>query len=280
MSKKVSRRAFARASVAAGAAAASVALPETLFAEPAVATTPGPLPTTAAAKGAAVARRRMVSLPPQGLAYGGDPASSVAAFRDSIVFTNSTGHAGAAAASPVPDRRDGSWGEGWTIPAEYYIDEKHFVTDERFLADNLWFLLDHVSRIPQPGDYFVFEYGRAYSVIILRDKAGEVKGFHNVCRHRGSRLCRHDDDPAPRDARLSVKQLGATGNTPVFCCPYHAWTYDLTGALISAPKGMHIDFKMSENGLKPAHIKIVDQRCHDGACRAPGHRRRPANINA
>ena len=257
MSKKLSRRDFARTSVAAGAAAAAVALPKALFGETATAVAAAPVTsaeavTTAAAKGASAARRRLVSLPPQGFAYGGDPASSVAEFRDSIVFANSITMAG----QKLPT--DGSWAEGLTIPSEYYIDEKHFPDDERFLAENLWFMADHENRIPKPGDYFVFEYGRGDSVIVLRDKAGEVKGFHNVCRHRGSRLCRHDDDPAPKDVRLSVKQLGSNGNTPVFRCPYHAWTYDLTGALISAPNGMPADFDMSKNGLRPAHVKTTE----------------------
>ena len=119
-------------------------------------------------------------------------------------------------------------------------------------------MVDHENRIPKPGDYFVFEYGSGDSVIILRDKAGAVAAFHNVCRHRGSRLCRHDDDPAPKDVRLSVKQLGSNGNTPVFRCPYHAWTYDLSGSLISAPNGMPADFKMAENGLRPCHVKTSE----------------------
>jgi len=259
MSKKLSRRDFARTSVAAGAAAA-VALPKALFSEPvavattvaATATEAAPTAPTAAASGASVARRRLGSLPPQGFAYGGDPASSVAEFRDSIAFANSVGQS----AKKLPT--DGSWGEGLTIPSPYYVDEKHFRTDERFLGDNLWFMADHVNRIPKPGDYFVFEYGSGDSVIVLRDNAGAVKGFHNVCRHRGSRLCRHDDDPAPKDPRLSVKQLGAAGNSPVFRCPYHAWTYDLTGALISAPNGMPSDFDMSKNGMRPAHVKTSE----------------------
>jgi phenylpropionate dioxygenase-like ring-hydroxylating dioxygenase large terminal subunit len=258
MSKKLSRRDFARTSVAAGAAAAAVTLPKSLFGEAVTDAAAAPVKaieaaaTTSAAKGAAVARRRLGSLPPQGFAYGGDPASAVAEFRDSIVFANSIGMAG----QKLPT--DGSWAEGLTIPAEYYVDDKHFPNDERFLAENLWFLADHENRIPKPGDYFVFEYGSGDSVIILRDKAGAVKGFHNVCRHRGSRMCRHDDDPAPKDPRLSVKQLGSNGNTPVFRCPYHAWTYDLSGALISAPNGMPADFDMSQNGLRPAHVKTTE----------------------
>src|SRR6185503_14693847 len=134
MSKTLSRREFARTSAAAGAAAAAAALPQALLGET----------TTAAVKGAEVARRRLVSLPPQGFAYGGDPASSVAEFRDSIVFANSITMAGAA----LPT--DGSWAEGLTIPAEHYIDDKHFPNDERFLAENLWFLADHENRIAKP----------------------------------------------------------------------------------------------------------------------------------
>ena len=201
MSKKLSRRDFARTSVAAGAAAAAVALPKALFGETASVATSAPekiaeaATTTAAAKGASAARRRLVSLPPQGFAYGGDPASSVAEFRDSIVFANSVSMAAGQQKLPT----DGTWAEGLTIPSEYYVDEKHFPNDERFVAENLWLMADHVNRIPKPGDYFVFEYGSGDSVIVLRDKAGEVKGFHNVCRHRGSRMCRHDDDPAPKD---------------------------------------------------------------------------------
>jgi len=84
-----------------------------------------------------------------------------------------------------------------------------------------------------------------------------VKAYYNVCRHRGSRLCRHADEPPPNDARLSVKQLSSNGNTPIFRCPYHAWTYDIDGRLIAA-YGMPSDFQFSENGLLPCHVKTAE----------------------
>ena len=59
---------------------------------------------------------------------------------------------------------------GTTPPAEYYLDERHYLHDERFIIDNVWLLVDHESRIPKAGDYFVFEFGRGESVIILRDR--------------------------------------------------------------------------------------------------------------
>jgi len=249
--KKISRRDFARASAA---SAAAVALPNVLL---------GSTLTTeasASAKGAAVAkeviRRGGFAPPPPNFSYGGDVGPG---FRDSIALAHAPAYQNqSGTATPAAPAIIRGWHEGTTIPSEYYLDEKHYVDDERFLATNLWFLADHVARIPKAGDYFVFEFGRGDSAIVLRDKAGEVKAFHNVCRHRGSRLCRHEEDPVPQDARLSVKQLTSSGNTPVFRCPYHAWTYDLEGKLISAPNGMPGDFDMAQSGLRPCHIRTAE----------------------
>lgn len=262
MSKKLSRRDFARTSAA---SAAAVALPRVLLCETST------IETSTAAKGAAVARevvqRGRFAPPPPNFSYGGDPSGAGSEFRDSIASVHAPAYAqvpaGATAqpqapavlAPPVIVR---GWREGTTIPPEYYIDEKQYIADERFLAKNLWFLADHEARIPKAGDYFVFPFGRGDSAIVLRDRSGAIRAFHNVCRHRGSRLCRHDDNPAPNDARLSVKQLGMNGNTPVFRCPYHAWTYDLEGQLISAPNGMPPDFDMSQWGLRPCHVRTTE----------------------
>jgi len=162
--------------------------------------------------------------------------------------------AGRAAAAPEPPQ---GWREGTTIPAEYYTDAKRYQSDERYLADHFWLMADHQSRIPATGDYFLFEYGRGESVIVLRGGDGEVKSFHNICRHRGSRLCRDAHDPRPEDSRLSVRQLGASGNTPLFRCPYHGWTYDLDGRLIYT-YGMQKDFDPAKNGLIPCHLRVAE----------------------
>jgi phenylpropionate dioxygenase-like ring-hydroxylating dioxygenase large terminal subunit len=257
MSKKLTRRDFARTSVAAGAA---MALPAALG-TPVAAHAVDSVSSSSAAKGAALAKRLRAALPSPQWGYGGDPVSEA---RDSIAMAYAAG----VQAAPTPEVING-WRVGTTLPAEYYLAEKHYLKDERFLAENVWLLVDHESRIPKPGDYFVFEFGRAESVIILRNQAGEIKGFHNVCRHRASRLARHHRDPAPPDAdKLSVRQLGPAGNTPVFRCPYHAWTYDLTGRLISAPNGMPADFDMAQNGLVPCHVRtsggfIIANLSHD-----------------
>ena len=239
MSKKVTRRDFAKRSMAAGAAA--VAAPAGVFAGEA------PRGTTTAASGAAAARRLAASLP-TGLSYGGDGTD----LRERLMIDPAEY---AQQAAPVTIN---GWREGTTIPAEYYVDERRWMNDERYIADHLWLMADHQSRIPKPGDYFVFEFGRGESAIILRDQSNAIKAFHNVCRHRGSRLCRHDEHRDRKDTRLSVVQLGPTGNTPVFRCPYHAWTYDLTGKLTSFPQGMPPGFNPAENGLVPCHVRTSE----------------------
>jgi phenylpropionate dioxygenase-like ring-hydroxylating dioxygenase large terminal subunit len=250
-SKKVSRRDFARTSMAAGAAA--VAFPSAALRPE----EPPRAPAFAAAEGAAVARRRRLSMPPE-VAYGGVSPDG----RDVPL------QATLAPAGQAPKAYPGGWREGTTIPATYYVDEKHYLNDERFIAEQFWLMADHENRIPKPGDYFVFEYGRGDSVIIVRDQAGAVKAFHNVCRHRGSRLCLHDMDKVlpsesradgkPIDARLSVVQQGPHGNTQVFRCPYHAWTYDLSGKLVSFPPGLPAEFDPAQLGLHPCHVRTVE----------------------
>ena len=211
------------------AGTAAVALPKSLF---------GATPATAAATTKTYGRAARVEVSPEPVGYGGAGAAPL------------TG--------PLPKQASANgWKEGLTIPAEYYLDPQHFDADEAFLADNFWQYTDQASRIPNPGDFYVFEFGRSESILIVRGNDNEIRGFYNVCRHRGSRLCRHDSDTPPGDPRLSVKQLGQSGSSPVFRCPYHAWTYDTEGSLIYA-YGMQDDFDAADNGLLPCHTEVVE----------------------
>jgi len=259
MKKKWNRREFATASVAAGAAA--LALPKNLLAGGGAAASTG-TPTSVAAAGAAAASaaivtpRKRVSMPIE-VEYGGRMSWG----RD-LTLADTLTPAGAA----VPNYPKG-WKEGTTIPAEYYLDDKVYQNDEKYLRENFWFMVDHQSRIPNPGDYFVFEYGHGTSVIVLRDQAKQIRAYHNVCMHRGSRLVQHGfDGVRPTEARpdgkpvdpvLSMVQLGPSGNTPVIRCVYHAWTYDLSGKLVAFPKGMPDDFNASDHGLQPCHLQMA-----------------------
>ena len=237
---KVSRRDFAKTSVAAGAAA--VALPGAVRAEAVRGgvKAAGAAPNRTASAAASRPPAGRLAPPPDVVGYGGTGAAAPAALH------------GAAAR-----RYTSGWQPGTTIPGEYYFEPEHYARDEEFLRENQWIYADVTSRIPNAGDYFVFQFGRSDSVIVVRNSEGKINAFHNVCRHRGSRLCRHDADAVPEDPRLSVKQLGEDGNSPVFRCPYHAWTYDTDGNLIYA-YGMQDDFDPAENGLVPCHLRVVE----------------------
>jgi phenylpropionate dioxygenase-like ring-hydroxylating dioxygenase large terminal subunit len=105
--------------------------------------------------------------------------------------------------------------------------------------------------VPNPDDFYVSRMGEE-SVILTRDRQGKLHVFLNSCRHRGMKLCRHDE-----------------GNTRVFSCPYHAWSYSTDGALVSTPgelfgvpgykKYYHEELDKKEWGLAPV-AQMVNYR--------------------
>ena len=105
-----------------------------------------------------------------------------------------------------------------TLSRDYFVSPEIFRAERERIFYKSWLLVGHVSQLAGPGSYFLFELDRE-SVIVLRDGAGEIRAFHNHCRHRGSRLCQ--------------QASGAFGST--IQCPYHAWTYGLDGALRAVP---------------------------------------------
>lgn len=127
--------------------------------------------------------------------------------------------------------------DGYSLEQPFYMDEDIFAQDMKRLVFERWLLADHVSRIPNVGDYFLFEIANE-SIIIVRESSDNIAAHFNVCRHRGSRLCREKE-----------------GNKKRFTCPYHAWTYQKDGALIPPPH-MPKDFKREDHGLHKCHVKI------------------------
>ncbi len=126
-----------------------------------------------------------------------------------------------------------------SLSQKYFVSPEVFSDEQTKIFSKKWLLVGHQSQIADPGDYIVQEVNRE-SLIVVRDKGGEVRGFFNVCRHRGSRLCEE------RNGHLSAIQ-----------CPYHAWTYALDGRLIGAP---HMDevsgFDKADYSLKPVNLGI------------------------
>ncbi|HYL05441.1 MAG TPA: aromatic ring-hydroxylating dioxygenase subunit alpha [Thermoanaerobaculia bacterium] len=105
-----------------------------------------------------------------------------------------------------------------TLPREYFVSEEVFRAERERIFARSWLLAGHQSQLGEPGSCLLFELDKE-SVLVVRDGAGEIRAFHNHCRHRGSRLCQEE-----------TTKLG-----PAIQCPYHAWTYGLDGALRAAP---------------------------------------------
>jgi Rieske 2Fe-2S family protein len=125
-----------------------------------------------------------------------------------------------------------------TLDRGYFSSADIWRIEQERVFRTSWLLAGHVSDLPESGSYILFESGHD-SVIVLRDGTGCLRAHHNVCRHRGTRLC-----DAPRG------QLGKT-----LRCAYHAWSYDLDGSLQTAPHMNEVaGFDKAQWGLKPAAL--------------------------
>ncbi|MBT5434675.1 MAG: aromatic ring-hydroxylating dioxygenase subunit alpha, partial [Rhodospirillaceae bacterium] len=124
-----------------------------------------------------------------------------------------------------------------SLEQPFYTDRSIFERDlERVVAPQ-WLFVEHISALPEPGDYVLFEVA-GESIIIVRGRDREVRALFNVCRHRGSRIC-----------------LEPKGNVRTLTCPYHAWVYDLGGALLRAPL-MADDFDAGDWSLHACHVHV------------------------
>ena len=127
-----------------------------------------------------------------------------------------------------------------TLPARYYTDAEQFRGElERFYFGR-WICAGREEQIAKASDYFLREVG-GESVIVTRDAGGGVRAFYNVCRHRGTRMCR--DAEGAFSGRIQ--------------CPYHGWTYGLDGALMGAPH-MGEGFRREEYPLHAVSVELWD----------------------
>lgn len=133
----------------------------------------------------------------------------------------------------------GLYQNDFSLPRDFYTSQLIYEQDLKEYWNNSWIWVGHISQVPDAGDFFLFNYGHE-SVIVARDQDDNIGAFLNVCRHRGSRVC-----------------LEKSGNTRVFSCPYHAWTYELNGQLRVA-REMGSGFDPSQYGLLKANVIIFE----------------------
>ncbi len=102
------------------------------------------------------------------------------------------------------------------LEARYYTDPAVYAQEVQGLLARTWQFAGHESDAANPGDYFTFEIA-GESLFAIRGRDGTLRTFYNVCQHRAHQL------------------LDGNGTTRVVVCPYHAWTYELTGELRAGP---------------------------------------------
>jgi Rieske 2Fe-2S family protein len=110
-------------------------------------------------------------------------------------------------------------GDARTLPAEAYLSHEVFAWERRHLFEASWVCVGRSDALRRPGDQHAVRVGEE-GVLLVRAEDGSLRGFHNVCRHRGHELL------AP----------GETTNLRAIRCPYHAWVYSFDGALAGAPR--------------------------------------------
>ncbi|CAL9386523.1 aromatic ring-hydroxylating oxygenase subunit alpha [Streptomyces sp. enrichment culture] len=105
-----------------------------------------------------------------------------------------------------------------TLPGRYYTDPEVFRREQQHVFEAMWVCAVRCADLERPGAFRTVQVGRE-NVLVTRTRAGGLRAFLNICRHRGARLCLEESGEVRRTLQ----------------CPYHAWTYDLDGRLVAAP---------------------------------------------
>ncbi|MDB5396344.1 MAG: Rieske (2Fe-2S) iron-sulfur domain protein [Rhodospirillales bacterium] len=127
-----------------------------------------------------------------------------------------------------------------TLPASWYgADPGIWEHERRTIFGREWLLIGREAELPEPGSYLT-ETIAGSPIFVIRDREGELRAFHNVCRHRAG--------PILWDGR---------GKCDILRCRYHGWVYDTKGALRRTPEfGEAAEFDKQDFGLFPLQVGI------------------------
>ncbi len=130
--------------------------------------------------------------------------------------------------------------ENGLISREIFVDAEVYRLEQERIFAKQWLFIGHASQIPNSGDFFSSRMGEE-AVVMVRGRDGDVNVFLNSCRHRGMKVCRYDE-----------------GTTQVFTCPYHGWSYGLSGALMGVPRlkdAYYGELERKDFGLLTARVQ-------------------------
>jgi phenylpropionate dioxygenase-like ring-hydroxylating dioxygenase large terminal subunit len=147
---------------------------------------------------------------------------------------------------------EGSWTEHYalgTAPVSYddSISPAHYELERDAIFRRTWLNVGRVEQLPKVGSYFTKELDVARtSIVVVRDASGEVRAFHNICRHRGNKLV-WNDYPGQE----------TSGSCRQFTCKYHGWRYALDGDLrFVQQESEFFDLDKAEYGLAPVRAEV------------------------
>lgn len=125
------------------------------------------------------------------------------------------------------------------LPASWYRSPAMYQLERRAIFSQRWILVTHCLRFTEAGKFVSFTYAN-FSFFLVRDRSGNINGFHNICRHR---------------AYPVVEKR--CGTASILSCKYHGWSYGFKGNLAKAPRFDSIEgFDKSQHGLLPIHVHL------------------------
>lgn len=127
---------------------------------------------------------------------------------------------------------------GWTLEQPFYLDEGIFAFERDHWMSRQWMLMAHIAELPTKGSHIVRELFNE-SIVIVRAGEDDIRAYFNVCTHRGSQLCKTD------------------GRAPLLVCPYHSWSFKLTGELQSRAD-VPADVAPGDLGLHPVPVHVAE----------------------
>jgi choline monooxygenase len=126
-----------------------------------------------------------------------------------------------------------------TIPSSWYRDASLYEAERRHVFGNAWLAAGRAELVREPGSYLTAEIA-GEPVLVVRDEAGTLRAFANVCRHRAAPV-----------------MTGCAGRATKLRCRYHGWTYDLAGRLRGVPEFEDVAcFAREDNGLPPLAVDV------------------------
>ena len=146
----------------------------------------------------------------------------------------------------VPSKALAQWPSGdpemaFSLPSRYYYDAGVFQREVEAIFHPAWHFAGHRSEVKEPGDFIKVDV-LDQSVLVVCGEDGVARAFHNVCRHRGTRLV--------EERRGRIER--------VIRCPYHAWAYRLDGRLRHAPRSESVrSFDTGAVSLAPVQVEEI-----------------------